>query len=72
MNSQDINEVKVFLHTNAIENRMLIKPLRIDFYGDDLFKVTFSYRQCADESMLVIRVSERTKHESFKDTFSLN
>jgi len=69
---QLINEVKVFLHTNAIENRMLIKSIRIDFYGDDLFKASFQFHQNADESMLIIRVSDRTKHESFKGHFSIN
>ena len=72
MIKQVTNKMKAFLHTNAIENRMLIKHTKLDMYGDDLFKVNFRYHQNADLSMLIIRVSERTKHESFPGFFSLN
>ncbi len=53
------------LHTNAIEDRMLIKVDKLDFYGDDLLRVNFSYHENLDES-------ERKKYHSFKHTTSLN
>ncbi len=49
------------IHSNAIENRMLIEDVRIDFSGDELFKVTFSYW-----------VSDRKKHDAFSGAFPLS
>ena len=61
-----------FLHTNAIEDRMLIKEPKLDYSGDELFKVSFSFHENADESMSIIKVSEREKSEAFEGAFSLN
>jgi len=60
------------IHSQSIENRMLIDNISVDFYGNELFKVTFSYRQNADESMMIIRVSERKKYHAFPGTFGVN
>ena len=63
---------KVFRHNQAIENRMLIKKVQLDHYGDELIGVNFAFHQNADESMLIIRVSERERYASFPGTFSVN
>jgi len=60
------------IHNQAIEDRMLIDDRKLDFFGDELFRVTFSYHQNADESMLITRVSERKKYHAFPGSFSLN
>jgi len=60
------------IHSQAIEDRMLIRDRKLDFVGDEVFKVTFSYRQNADESMSIIRVSERKKYHAFPGTFGVN
>ncbi len=61
-----------FSYTTAIEDRMFVKDVRLDFYGDDLLKVNFAYTLNVDDSMQIIKVDERKKYDSFRDTMSLN
>lgn len=63
---------KVFIHTNAIEDRMLIKELKLDFYGDELFVVNFAYTLNVDDSMEIIKVGERKKYQIFPGAFSVS
>ena len=60
------------LHTNAIEDQMLIEGVKLDFYGDALLRVNFAYHENLDESMVIVKVSERKKYHSFEHTTSLN
>ena len=62
----------VFLHTNAIENRMFIKDITLDYYGNEMLKIGFKYHKNMDDSMMIIRVSERKKYHAFPGTLSMN
>lgn len=56
-------------HTNAVEDSMLIRKVRLDSDGD-ILKLEFVYHR--DEPMKIIKISEREVTALFEGTLSIN
>lgn len=62
----------IFKYSNAVESRMMIRRVTLDYYGDHLLKVGFSYKINLDNEMRIIKISDQIETRAFDGTFSLN
>jgi len=59
-------------HTNAVESRMMIRRITLDYYGDSLLKIGFSYKINLDDEMRIIRIPDQIRTKAFEGTFSVS
>jgi len=58
-------------HTNAVESRMMIRRITLDYYGDHLLIIGFRYIPVRSP-FEIVKVSEKFNTGTFEGNYSLN